>query len=126
MNIKIWTLALLVCGTVSFVYSYSFSISSHESYIFETLRPKHSPKNITIECETVVTEPYGLLKKTYKRGEVKGSNCSWTLRAPADHVISMIWMGFDLTDDISSKKHNEEFSGSYINFYDSDQKYLSG
>lgn len=70
-----------------------------------------------------MTKPYGQLEQVYKRGQVAaGTTCTWKLRAPANHRINIISVGFDLLDsntDTSSDYVIAETSG--ITTYDSEE-----
>ena len=70
-----------------------------------------------------MTEPYGLLEQTLKRGETAaGFTCTWKLRAPKNHRVNLISAAFDLLEPTSQQySEYDDAKATAINFYDSDE-----
>ncbi|XP_001607586.1 uncharacterized protein LOC100123346 [Nasonia vitripennis] len=116
---SLFCLFVALCATLAHakLNDWNFQAVSVRSHIFESLRPKGNPEVIK-ECGSVVTKPYGQLEQVYKRGQVAAdATCTWKLRAPANHRINIISVGFDLLDahtDTPSDYDSAKTSGIFL------------
>ncbi|XP_058810559.1 uncharacterized protein LOC131675557 [Phymastichus coffea] len=117
-------LAPLVCLLVAVQsrpdegYWLRFTAPSLKSEIFGPLRANEK-RRIAVRCGERVSESYGVLEQTFGLHSAAASltNCTWYLRAPADHVVNVISISFVLQDE-TKPPLSDDIRVSTISLYD--------